>query len=154
MWNCGASTAATWSSAVCPPKCACSLLFSDRFQADLRTVDCSNRDLRSFPELTEIAGDAQVLLFRGNRLRSVPVLSRLPDLLHADFSGNRLVTLKTMAFESAFNLRMLDLSSNRLSELPAGAFQVRTLVTYSYESVISFYKIPILIHKSYIKSSF
>uniref|UniRef100_A0A914UT48 Ig-like domain-containing protein n=1 Tax=Plectus sambesii TaxID=2011161 RepID=A0A914UT48_9BILA len=119
-----------WRFNRCPKQCACEQRYSERFQANLRTVDCSKLGLPFFPQPEHIPSDVQVLLLKDNRIRNFQDDMRmwLPDLIHIDLSHNRLFDLPSVKranglFEGVYNLRVLDLSHNLLSSIDDDAFQ-------------------------------
>lgn len=119
-----------WRFNRCPKQCACERRYSERFQANLRTVDCSKLELPSFPQPEHIPSDVQVLLLKDNRIRHFQDDLRmwLPDLIHIDLSHNRLFELPFVKranglFEGVYNLRSLDLSHNLLTSIDDDAFQ-------------------------------
>jgi len=125
----------SWTPSKCPQPCSCSLKFSEWFQTELRTVDCSNEGLTEFP--TNLPENVQVLILSDNRLVQLfhtnndqPIF--LHDLLHLDLSRNRIDSLGTDSrLREVYNLRILDLSHNRLTSLSdytfAGLFNLERL---------------------------
>lgn len=112
-----------WKFTECPEKCRCSMQLSEHFQAHLRTVDCSGQDLLDFP--LDLPSDVQVLLLKDNKILRIfdqPLF--LHDLVHLDLSHNLIRSLGyDSRFRELYNMKVLDLSHNRLNTLPDYVFR-------------------------------
>ena len=83
-------------------------------------LDLENRE---FENISEDLGSYQQLKyinFSGNKFSNVIILSRLPNILRLDLSGNRLSSLEFFNNEETFtNLQYLDLSRNLVRNMTA-----------------------------------
>lgn len=111
------SIESSWKFNECPEKCECTMKMSEHFQAYLRTVDCSGQDLLDFP--SSVPSDVQVLLLKDNKIRHIfdkPLY--LHDLVHLDLAHNLIRSLgHDSRFRELYNMKVLDLSHNRITAL-------------------------------------
>uniref|UniRef100_A0A5S6QZ19 Ig-like domain-containing protein n=1 Tax=Trichuris muris TaxID=70415 RepID=A0A5S6QZ19_TRIMR len=116
-----------WPADDCPSPCRCEMRHWERFQELLKTVDCFDSQLTTFPE--NLPTDTQVLVLRQNHIRLLPSRELwLPDLVHLDLSHNRISSLtsedfREYVFDGVYNLRILDLSFNHLRRLRNSDFR-------------------------------
>ncbi|KAJ8025760.1 Slit-like 2 protein [Holothuria leucospilota] len=98
----------------CPEECSC----------DGTTVDCSNRELLSFPE--SIPTYTTELRMNGNELTRISndgIFHNLPKLKRLDLRENRISSIEEGAFDGAGTVAELLLTSNELTKLPDQAFR-------------------------------
>jgi Leucine-rich repeat (LRR) protein len=120
----------------CPDRCSCTVptapstvTASDR-RSSVVAVSCSDLDLPTIQSAGFPAGLLSVSAFdfSGNRVESLSESSSLPAtvtvdrLTSANFSRNRIDSIKTSTFGRWSALESLDLSANRLSTVDHGTF--------------------------------
>ncbi|XP_067683063.1 leucine-rich repeat neuronal protein 1-like [Haliotis asinina] len=105
----------------CPSTCVCSVKNFPSFNGRLHTVNCSNRDLRQFPD--DIPPDTEVLLFHHNNLRNLSHIPYLPYLKCLDLSYNHIRFLDNQRiYENVQLLKVLNLRGNSILKLQHGSF--------------------------------
>lgn len=81
-------------------------------------LDLENRDFENICEELSSYSQLKFVNFSGNKLSNVIILSRLPNILRLELSGNRLSSLEFFNNEETFtNLQYLDLSKNLIRNL-------------------------------------
>lgn len=111
--------AAFVSCAACPHGCVCSTT----------TVRCVNQDLLEIPQ--PLPANITALFVTGNnisRITSESFPTRLDQLTELNLTGNQLEAVDAMVFSNLPNLRLLDLSNNRILRFNASAFPVDSTV--------------------------
>uniref|UniRef100_A0A915K7J1 Ig-like domain-containing protein n=1 Tax=Romanomermis culicivorax TaxID=13658 RepID=A0A915K7J1_ROMCU len=114
---------AHWPNVACPQKCRCSLTLTEKFQARLRTADCSDSDIYEFP--ADFPSDVQMIILKNNHVQRLSIDQSLRDLIILDLSHNFLQQSPIMdeSRRELFNLKLLDLSFNRLEKLDDFQFE-------------------------------
>lgn len=107
------------SCAACPDKCVCST----------STVKCINQDLFAIPQ--PLPTNTKTLFITGNniaRLSAESFPTRLDQLTDLYLTENKLESLDSMVFNNLPNLRLLDLTNNRIQSFNATAFPADNMV--------------------------
>lgn len=112
----GSSMGTLWNT-TCPSDCACAVLMSLRVGRELRTVDCSHRNLKAVP--AEVPHDTQALILRGNAISDLhDLVPELLELQELDVSNNKLRSLgRGLIFHNLSSLIHLNLAKNELTAL-------------------------------------
>ena len=83
-------------------------------------LDLENREFESICEELSSFQQLKFIHFSGNKLGNIVILSRLPNILRLELSGNRISSLEFFNNEETFtNLQYLDLSKNIIRNLTA-----------------------------------
>ncbi|XP_069698714.1 protein phosphatase PHLPP-like protein isoform X2 [Periplaneta americana] len=95
----------------------------------LRSLFASHNKLRALPEhlFCGELGSLQTLQLSYNQLQRLPAVIRHVPLQELFLQSNSLATLPNNFFTASVRLRVLNLSNNRLCELPAGCDQTHQL---------------------------
>ncbi|XP_067248020.1 trophoblast glycoprotein [Chanodichthys erythropterus] len=100
-------TCSSSSLSLCPAHCSC----------ESTVVNCVSQNLRSIPQ--PLPENVTTLNLSGNNIRNLNNESfprTLEHLTHLYVSGSQVERLDSMVFKNLPNLRLLDLSNNRISE--------------------------------------